>query len=587
MIATFWNESWTAALVNHLWQSTIVVGVAWLLTSVLRRNHARVRYWVWLAASVKFLLPLSLLIAAGEWLQPLIAGPIIEKPSVAATLQQVAQPFAQVGLFEMGGARVAAHRAEWIPIALVAVWACGALIVLGRFARAWSRVHAAKRAARPLELPADVPALSSPILMEPGIFGVFRPVLLLPDGILEKLRPTQLASIVTHEMCHVRRRDNLTYSIHMIVEALFWFHPAVWWIGARLLEERECACDEAVLQCGSEAESYAEGILTVCKFCVESPLPCGAGVSGSDLKKRILHIMSERVVNSLGMSRKVLLGATAIAAIAIPTAMGIFRVAQTAVLARAQDISHDIPKFDVASVKPNKSGDTRFMMRLTPDGLREVDVTPQIMLTQAFGVDDDRIVGAPAWAKADRFDIQAKVAPEDAPKLDKLSRDQRFAMLQPLLENRFNLKFHHETREMRVYMLEVIKGRSKLKPVGPAGKGVKIGPGILEAQSAPIDMLAGLLSLQLGRTVIDKTGLTGDYDFSLHFTPETAPMSLGSEPGSGPDGGGPGAGAPSQPDSSGPDIFTAVREQLGLQLINERGPVDVIVIDHIEQPSPN
>lgn len=100
-------------------------------------------------------------------------------------------------------------------------------------------------------------------------------------------------------------------------------------------------------------------------------------------------------------------------------------------------------------------------------------------------------------------------------------------------------------------------------------------------------MLAGLLSLQLGRTVIDKTGLTGDYDFSLHFTPETAPMSLGSEPGSGPDGGGPGAGAPSQPDSSGPDIFTAVREQLGLQLINERGPVDVIVIDHIEQPSPN
>jgi bla regulator protein blaR1 len=92
-----------------------------------------------------------------------------------------------------------------------------------------------------------VPVLCSHSPVEPGIFGVFRPVLLLPEGILERLTPEQLKAIVVHEMCHVRRHDNLTFEFHMFVETLFWFYPPVWWIGARLIEEREIACDEAVL----------------------------------------------------------------------------------------------------------------------------------------------------------------------------------------------------------------------------------------------------------------------------------------------------------------------------------------------------
>jgi beta-lactamase regulating signal transducer with metallopeptidase domain len=92
-------------------------------------------------------------------------------------------------------------------------------------------------------------------------------VLLLPEGIADRLAPAQYDAIVAHEMlCHVQRRDNLTGAAHLIVEAIFWFHPLVWWIRARLLEERERACDEAVLQSGSKPQRYAEGILNVYKF---------------------------------------------------------------------------------------------------------------------------------------------------------------------------------------------------------------------------------------------------------------------------------------------------------------------------------
>ena len=114
-------------------------------------------------------------------------------------------------------------------------------------------------------------------------------------------------------MCHIRRRDNLAAALHMFVEAIFWFHPLVWWIGSRLIDERERACDEEVLRLGSEPQVYAEGILNVCKFYLESPLPCASGVTGSDLKKRIEAIMTNRIAHRLTTARKVLLASAAIA----------------------------------------------------------------------------------------------------------------------------------------------------------------------------------------------------------------------------------------------------------------------------------
>jgi uncharacterized protein (TIGR03435 family) len=598
-LSELWNASWVVPLADHLWQSTVVAAAVWLLALALRRNPAAARYRLWIAASIKFLFPFSLFMTIGEYVHP-SATRAVDNPALTAAVNQIAEPFQSVQPVAVWTPAATLEKPHLLPILLVALWLCGVLLIAVRWAIRWRRIRATSRMAKVSGIKAGVPVQITPALLEPGVFGIFRPVILLPEKIVVQLSGPQLNAILEHEMCHVKRRDNLTYAIHMTVAALFWFYPLVGWIGARLLEERERACDEAVLQCGSEAGTYAEGILNVCKYCVESPLPCAAGVSGSDLKKRVVRIMSERVVNRLGMSRKILLGAAVVAAIAVPTAIGIFRVAQTAVLARAQDAPADIPKFDVATIKPNKSGEMRMMMRFVPDGLTMEGVPVQLMIQGAFNVEQDRVLGAPGWVKTDRYDVQAKVAPEDAPKLDKLKPEQRQEMLQPLLEDRFNLKFHHETREMPVYALVVAKGGPKLKASAPpeggdAAKGkfgsLMMGVGNLESAGSSVDMLAHVLSRQVGRTVIDKTGLSGKFDYTLHFTPENMPPRMGpgpaAGPASGPDGGKPGADAPPSPDTSGPDIFTALEEQLGLKLVSEKGPVDVIVIDHIDKPSEN
>ena len=129
--------------------------------------------------------------------------------------------------------------------------------------------------------------------MEPGIFGIVRPVLLWPAGLSDRLDDVQIEAIMAHEIEHVRRHDNLTSAIHAFVEAIFWFHPLVRWMTAKLNEERERACDERVLEQNSRPEAYAESILKVCSFCMEPAAACVSGVSGADLKSRILRIMSQ------------------------------------------------------------------------------------------------------------------------------------------------------------------------------------------------------------------------------------------------------------------------------------------------------
>src|SRR6202023_1283023 len=117
-----------------------------------------------------------------------------------------------------------------------AVWACGVAVVLFFWWREWRPIRTALRAAVPLRLGTAIAGGCSSGIVEPGIFGIGRPVLLLPEGITDRLTPAQLQAILSHELCHVRRRDNLGAAIHMLVESIFWFHPLVWGIGGRLVE---------------------------------------------------------------------------------------------------------------------------------------------------------------------------------------------------------------------------------------------------------------------------------------------------------------------------------------------------------------
>ena len=347
---TIWSAAWSwpsssAAinqifnrLVDHLWQSTIFALVAWVLALVLRRNQARTRYRVWLLASVKFLVPFSIFVTAGEQLQ-LRMGAAAAKPQLSSLLENIAQPFlvtatdsvtkydSSLAGGPMASTSTAHHFSQWVPLSLISIWVCGALLLLVRWARSWWLLRRVARVATPIRTLSGVPVLVTPTNIEPGVFGVVRPVLLLPRGITERLSASQLDAILAHELCHVRRRDNLTAAIQMVVEALFWFHPAVWWIRAKLMEERERACDEAVLASSREAVVYAEGILNVCKFYVEAPMNCVSGVTGSDLKKRIARIMTEHVTRKLDLSRKLMLTVAAVLAVGLPVTFGFVHAA--------------------------------------------------------------------------------------------------------------------------------------------------------------------------------------------------------------------------------------------------------------------
>jgi hypothetical protein len=214
---------------------------------------------------------------------------------------------------------------SWIPMMLAALWACGMLVVAVTRVRGWLRIRTAVRQSvrTTIALPdPHVDVRTAPGVLEPGVVGIWYPVLLLPAGIEHQLTSAQLQSVLAHEQCHVRRRDNLTAFVHIAVETMFWFHPLVWWIGARLVAERERACDEAVLVLGVQPRDYAEGIVNVCKHYVESPIACVAGVTGSNLKQRIEDIMLNRIGRPLSLTRKMMLTAAAVCALATPVVVG-------------------------------------------------------------------------------------------------------------------------------------------------------------------------------------------------------------------------------------------------------------------------
>ena len=308
-----------SSVFDHLWQSTAFAAAVALATLAFRRNRARVRHSLWLAASIKFLVPFSLLIALGGHLHwPTPSTP----PTLAVIVDIASQPFT-VKLPITPPSHPLKPAADPIPAIALAVWLCGFLAIASAWLLRCRRLAATIRAAAPVNLALPIPARSSGTLLEPGVFGIFRPVLLLPAGIADRLTPAQLQTVLAHELLHVQRRDNLSAAIQMFIETLFWFHPLVWWIGRRLLAERERACDEGVLHSGNDPRVYAEAVLNVCKLYVESPLPCVSGITGANLKRRIEEIMRQPIVRDLSAARKLVLAFAAGASLVLPIAIGL------------------------------------------------------------------------------------------------------------------------------------------------------------------------------------------------------------------------------------------------------------------------
>jgi uncharacterized protein (TIGR03435 family) len=703
-MGSFVWESWAASLLRHLWQSTVFTTGVWLLTLALRRNAARLRYRLWMTASLKFLLPFSLLIAAGARLSS--PGHFDRaQPKIATVVEGVAQPLLEawpadattrVYVAGTGTGWTTAHAStDWLPLLLLSAWAAGTLLLLARWMRSWQRLRAAVRRGNPVTLADGSQALMVAESVEPGIFGIMRPVLVLPRGIAEQLSAEQLDAIMAHELSHMRRRDNLTAALHMLVEAVFWFHPLVWWLGARLVDERERACDEAVLESRRQPVAYAEGILNVCKFYVEVPLSCVSGVMGSELKRRIARILSWQAARKLDLRRKALLGLAGVLALGAPLALGVVRGTTGAVKATAQapppkgnitgtwqgaahapgghdrrfvlkiakdekgalsatlysidqketpmagdavrfeggtlrfvnqfpgltyegkisadgnSISGTVTQFgsfplvieratpgtewatpappprivsmatdakpgvEVATVKPTQPGTRLFMLVMQGEFLVIKNFSLKSLIKFAYDVPERQIAGDPGWMDTAKWDIEAK---PDTPGMPSIA--QMRMIVQKLLAERFALAYHEEKRKMPGYALTVGKNGPKMTKNADALESANFSGsprGVLGARGATMgDFAHSLQGNILGQPVVDNTGLNGRWDLTLKWTPdETQFEGMG--------------GKVPQPaeDANAPSLFTAIQEQLGLKLEAQKVDASVILVDHVEHPSPN
>src|SRR5262245_2731905 len=617
------------SLADHLWQSTLVILVTGVLALVMRRNRAHVRYGLWLAASMKFLVPFAALTALGRQI-PWPRG--ATQPELRSLIDSVGPTFSLPTVPTAPAASVTAVTAQVADLvvpALLLIWAFGSTALVVVWIGRWMRVASTVRQATPLVdgrvvdalrrveaglkagLKTRLYVLSSDTHMEPGVFGLRRTVLVWPRGIDDRLTDAQIDAILLHEIAHVRRRDNLTSVLHMLVQAIFWFHPLTWWIGSRLVDERERACDEDVVRSGSEPHVYAESILKTCQYFVESPVVCVAGVTGSDLKKRIEQIMKHDGQVALNITKRMLLSAGLVGAIAGPVAIGI--VTSPRLEAQVVAPGADAPTFEVVSVKPNDGAGRRGAFA-TPGRFTATGATVLTLIRLAYDIHASQIVNGPEWLGSSGFEINATMPTDVSP-------DRRRLMMQTLLRDRFKLTFHADRRDMPIYALILARSDGRLGPgltrtpdgaclprgaalqgqppstpgpppappspfdpdaKAPCGS-IVFGPGRLLAHGVPIDMFANALGglpaiTTFNRIVQNQTGLDGTFDFDFKFANEFAGRGGFPPPA--------GAAPPATPGEE-PALFTALQEQLGLKLDARRANVEVLVIDSVQKPDEN
>lgn len=301
----------------HLWQSTLFLIAAWLLALICRNNSASVRYWIWFGASAKFLVPFVLL----QWLGDQLGRALPERPAVHPMLMETTTtlfvpPFP-------GGMTNPAGMLSQVLIVVGAIWILGAMLLSVRWMLQWLSIRSTLASAPQVCMDLSAPVRITSSDLATGVFGIFRPVVIVPRSVMRELDPQQLRSILAHEACHIHRRDNLTAAVHKCVEVLFWFHPLVWWVGANMLREREVACDESVIDAGHEQGVYAESILNVCRLGVMRKFSTIAASTGGDLTQRMESIMSEKRAQPIDHGRFTLLFMTVALACFIPFTAGV------------------------------------------------------------------------------------------------------------------------------------------------------------------------------------------------------------------------------------------------------------------------
>jgi uncharacterized protein (TIGR03435 family) len=586
----------TGPVWEHLWQSTLFALLAASLAAALKNERAHVRFAVWLAASLKFLVPFSLLVNAGHLFS--IASPRIVPASgmnlVSSSSQPIADSARQIRM--VAGSRAVPETSFDLAQALFVIWSVGAAIVLLYWVMRWRQVRRTIRFASSLgdarvsgvldrlirqdAVRRRVRLVVSDDSIEPAVFGILRPVLLWPRQLTNRLHDDQIAAILEHELAHVRRRDNLSALLHAAVQAVFWFHPLVWWVGRRLVEEREHACDEAVLSRGSSPQVYAESILQTCWRSVQLRGACVASVAGSGLAARIERIMRGPKLMSRRWLRNSVIAAGTLSLLS-PVAMG---------LLTPRVIAAQLPSAAASFV--TRSAARSWDVTFTGDAqLRFVGFTGRDLVRHAYGLETTPVVDGPEWLDTEPMSIAADVPSTDGPATQ--------AALQTIFEQQFGLQTHRETRNLPVLALVAAAGGPGLQfqpaadcvdleawraagspQPGLRGErtrfcgGADAGPFGYTFTGATMKQIAAALRRPaVDLPVVDATGLDGRFDGHISIILPLLFMrnQLAEK-------------WPVMDFLAAPSLAAAMREQVGLTLEPATLPTDVLVIDRMVRP---
>jgi bla regulator protein BlaR1 len=597
-------------------KATVVLGLALVTVRIVRRARASVRHVVLASAFgvlvvlpgvVRLLPPVALSVPVSADRNPLPVRPFLGDAGAVTHLP------AAVGSMNRAPAAWSPDR---IATLLRYAWSALAAIFLVPVAVVLWRLHQLRRGglswmkAEPLlrtlagqaGIQRSIDILRHEGVAAPVTCGFTRPVIVLPVD-ADEWSDVDVRRAIVHELEHVRRADWPVQLAARVVCALYWFHPLVWIAWRQLCLESERACDDAVLR-GAERTEYAEQLVTLASRLSHGAMrPMLSMASRSDLSARIGAVLDSR--QPRGRAGVVNAGVTIAIAALVVLALSPLRAVTRAQL----EAPGDQLAFDVASVRPNVSGDLRATLQAMPGGRFVATNAPlRTLIREAYALQAFQMSGGPGWLDFDRFDIVAKSEKNPTPV-------QARVMLRALLAERFQLTVHTETRDLPLYALTLARADGKLGPqlrrtgtdcsgapewlgtgppplrppslrgsigssggTGPEAPCRSAGPGsggAMRFRGVTLEAFAKFLAMPVRRPVIDRTGLTGDFDIELEMTAE-----LGPPP--------PPPGMPDRVDrTAAPSIFTAIQEQLGLKLDSQRGPVDVLVIDRVEPLVPN
>jgi uncharacterized protein (TIGR03435 family) len=603
------TQAVSAGLIHLLWQGAVIGCALWVALMCLGRRSAQARYVV----SCLALLTLAAAFAVS------VAGVLLIRSAATPMAAAVAAPRVDVvGIPEtmlpiwIAPATNSLHWLNAVQQWALPIWSVGVLLLSIRLAVGCTEafrlgrrgshasaavVDVAQAVARRMGVTRPLRVVTSTGADGPSVLGWLKPVILLPPAIVTGLTRGQLEAVLAHELAHVKRHDYAVNMLQIVVETVFFYHPATWWISNHIRIEREACCDTLAVECCGNATDYARALITIAEQQLARPRLALASTGGAlvDRVQRLLDLPAHECRPS---------GWSGVAALCLALACVGLNVNWVRVLAQSDA---ELPRFEVTSVKANHLEDGHVSVSFRGGRYSATGVTLALLIRLAYDVQEDQIAGGPSWLNREHFDVLATdgAAPAEraAPQPGRPTRRQ--LMLRALLADRFKLAVHTEVRDRPVFALVLARRDGKLGPglvradvdcgaieaarrsqgndapkESPArleNCGRSMAPGVILARGQTMPEVAAAFAqlsntgMSLNRPVVDRTGLSGNFDVNLRFTPEHIPdASDGPFP---------------LPDPGGPSLFTAVQEQSGLKLESQRGPVDVLVIDQAEKPT--